>query len=249
MSAAIRRVLRDLHPRAKSLIGTSVADTSHVPSDWVMVSYKQYPRYPKIPLSLPKESKIAYDTTLIEAAFRRASADIFRRDCPVSLEDIRYLTSVSCAINRHQGTSPDDYRRVYPSGGARYPIEVYFVQRTSSDLPSGVYHYDPLGPCLEQLPSNPAALWDAFVEPSAKCAPTVAILTYIVARNEHKYGMMGISLALLEAGHIGQGMVFGAAAMGIRCRPFVGFDAQLLGQLMQLAPLAEHPVYCVALGR
>ena len=42
-------------------------------------------------------------------------------------------------------------RRAYPSGGARFPLEIYVFLFKCKDLVSGIYHYNVLDHSLEKI--------------------------------------------------------------------------------------------------
>ncbi|MEA3248706.1 MAG: nitroreductase, partial [Nanoarchaeota archaeon] len=42
-------------------------------------------------------------------------------------------------------------RRTYPSGGARFPVEIYAVSYNVDGLDNGAYHYNMRDKCLEML--------------------------------------------------------------------------------------------------
>src|SRR5688500_12042633 len=57
------------------------------------------------------------------------------------LSDFLYYTArIKKIYNSSQGTLT---RRPYPSGGARYPLEIYVMNNRIRDIQKGIYYYDP----------------------------------------------------------------------------------------------------------
>jgi SagB-type dehydrogenase family enzyme len=237
-----------MYPSTDVVVGQVDFMAPNFPSAWSEIHYKAYPRYRRVPLALD-HARVAVDVLLTEAAFRRRSTSSFDGSSELTLEEISFLFRVSCGINRHTGDRTDDYRRVQPSGGARYPIEIYILQRQSSDLDRGLYHFNSLENCLEMLPYPVDEVMTVVAEPLVNNAPAFVFLTYVMPINAIKYRERGLALGLIEAGHIGQGFCLGAAATGIKIRPFLGFDQQAAMRALRLPPGIEYPIYMLALGR
>jgi len=49
------------------------------------------------------------------------------------------------------GSNWDETKRFYPSAGARYPLEIYPIIFSSSDLEQGIYHYNSRDHSLELI--------------------------------------------------------------------------------------------------
>ena len=107
--------------------------------------------------------------------------------------------------------------RPYPSGGARYPLEVYAVVRECGGLEPGLYHYDALHHRLERRGAwtQPveALLTEAQVGP--RPPQVLLILAARFARTSYKYESIAYSLILKEAGALLQSLCLAATAMGL----------------------------------
>jgi len=220
-------------------------DSKDWPDEWKTTFYKSYPRLPKIALGGKPQP-----ADLFEAMRRRKSRRDFTR-APVSLAELSLLLKYSCGIT---GTLGDGrHRRVQPSGGARFPIEVYpIVFRASDDVQSGLYHYDVKN---HQL----AVLWDRefpdddigelFTYPWVKDAAVAFVMTTVFWRNQNKYGERGYRYVLLEAGHIGQNLYLVSGALGLKCCAIGGTRDENLEKLIDIDGVTESVVYALAVGR
>ncbi len=143
-------------------------------------------------------------------------------------------------------------RRAQPSGGARFPIEVYpIVFRSGEDLKSGLYHYNVKAHKLD-------VLWDRefqdqeldqlFTYPWAKDAGLALIMTAVFWRTQNKYRERGYRFVLLEAGHIGQNVYLIAGALGLKCCALAGTRDENLEKLIDIDGVTESAVYALAIG-
>ncbi|MFC5666094.1 hypothetical protein ACFP3U_24340 [Kitasatospora misakiensis] len=123
-------------------------------------------------------------------------------------------------------------RRPTPSGGARYSAEWYVIAGPDSEVPTGVYYYDPARHDLVRLRSG-----DYLGRVAARPATTVLVQTNVFWRLAAKYGEMYYRLACLEAGiQVAQALVVAAEEdpTARLCFP----DADLT-ELLGLDPRAE----------
>jgi SagB-type dehydrogenase family enzyme len=98
-------------------------------------------------------------------------------------------------------------RRPTPSGGARYSAEWYVLSGPDSEVPTGVYYYDPARHNLVRLRAGDYRNWVA-----QRPASTVLLQTNVFWRLAAKYGEMYYRLACLEAGiQVTQALVVGGA--------------------------------------
>lgn len=86
-------------------------------------------------------------------------------------------------------------RRPTPSGGARYSAEWYVIAGPDSEVPTGVYYYDPARHDLVRLRAG-----DYRGSVASRPAGTVLVQTCVFWRLAAKYGEMYYRLACLEAG-------------------------------------------------
>ncbi len=111
--------------------------------------------------------------------------------------------------------------RPYPSGGARYPLEVYASIRECEGLEPGLYRYDPLGHRLERRSGMTPAVESLLADPRLGSRPPQVLLTLAArfARTSYKYESIAYSLILKEAGVLLQSFSLAATAMGLAACP------------------------------
>lgn len=221
------------------------ANSKDWPDEWKTTYYKDYPRLPKIDLT---NDSISAD--FFELIKKRKSRRDFTRT-PVSKKEISLLLKYSCGNTvQLQG---ERKRRAQPSGGARFPIEVYpVVFRSGEDLKAGLYHYNVKEHKLD-------VLWDRefsdedigqlFTYPWAKDAALGLIMTAVFWRTQNKYGERGYRFILLEAGHIGQNIYLVSEALGLKCCALAGTRDENLEKLIDIDGITESVVYALAMGK
>ena len=102
---------------------------------------------------------------------------------------------------RKRGGAREFTHRPYPSGGARYGLELYAIIRTCRSIPRGLYHYNPLHHRLEAL-AAPGGDVDSLLRRAAATADMSAepqVLIVIASRFRRvtwKYRSMAYALIL-----------------------------------------------------
>ena len=221
-------------------------DPADWPAEWKTRYYKSYPRLPKI--ALPVDMKPQAD--FFNLIGRRHSGREYHKQ-PLSARELSALLKYSCGIT---GVAGDGLpRRAYPSGGARYPIEVYFFVFVSSEgLPTGVYHYDVKNHQLDTLWKRgftAEEIAQLFLNEFVRGASAVVVMTAMFSRTQQKYGERGYRLTMLEAGHIGQNISLAAEALGWQCCALGGTRDVAIETLLDIDGSTESVVYSLALGK
>jgi SagB-type dehydrogenase family enzyme len=128
---------------------------------------------------------------------------------------------------------------------------LYCCARAVGGVEQGIYLYDsPTNSLLARGSSsyisslNEIVLDSDFVNQAAACIALVVSL----GRLKGKYGDRAYRFALLEAGHIAQNLLLGAAAEGLAALPVGGFANEKLNALLGLDGKQEFAVYLVFLG-
>lgn len=223
------------------------------PAEWTHVYFKSYPRLPKIVLPQPAEE---LDHPLGSVLRLRRSKRSFS-PTPLSLEELSALLWHAVAIqDRPAGNSQKEWdrtRRPYPSGGARYPIEIYpVVFRGSASLPAGVYHYNFRQHALEILPRDVRLAGEKhklFTQPWLFEVPVAFFLTAVAWRSAIKYGEFAFRLTLFEAGHIMQNFYLVSTALGLAGCSFAAFDEKNVAVLLGIYGTGEGVVCGYACGK
>jgi len=134
---------------------------------------------------------------------------------------VRSLIGPSPSAGPRPGAAPEAYGlsdRPYPSGGACYELELYVTVGRCNGLPSGAYHYDPLGHRLEPLDADGGAV-DVLLDSARLAAamdsppPVLITMTARFGRLSWKYAGISYALALMHAGVLTQSLYLVCTAM------------------------------------
>jgi SagB-type dehydrogenase family enzyme len=216
-------------------------DPEEWPEEWHTISYKTYPRFKKIKLP-----EVAPSADFFELVRSRKTNRGFKGK-EVTLQNLSILLRYSCGI-----AGESTWRRAQPSGGTRYPLEVYLVLFTPTEgLLPGVYHYDVKE---HQL----SFLWEHVFDEKERAqfsgyewvenASCLVVMTAVFGRNHIKYGERGYRYILLEAGHVGQGMYLCCTHLGLPCSALGGVNDSYIEQVLDVDGVSESVVYVLALG-
>jgi len=235
-------------------------DFSTWPKEWATIYFKEYPRLAKV--LLPKPDPIRneisngarkLESSLGEVLLKRKSEREFNGE-PINLNDLSHLLFYSAGIIEKKEEDWNKTRRAYPSGGGRFPLEVYlFNLQASDELKEGIYHYNVKEHSLEKLLEDnnlreqiyPAAVWQEMMQK----APLVLAISAVFDRNMMKYKNRGYRYVLFEAGHLGQNIYLAATALGLKCCALGGFGDDNLHQLLDVDGESEAVLYLLTLGR
>lgn len=219
-------------------------DSREWPKEWTTTYYKTYPRLPKVDLN---DVSLSFD--LFSAIRQRKSQREFAGN-PISKRELSLLLKYSCGI-----TGPMDQeqmrRRAQPSGGARFPIEVYPFIFRGKDIEAGLYHYNIRDHRLDALlidTFDAEAIQRYFVYPWVSDAACAFVLTAMFDRTKMKYGERGYRYVMLEAGHIGQNVYLISEALGIKCCAMGGTIDHSVEELLDIDGFTESVVYGLIVG-
>ncbi len=222
------------------------------PNDWPFShEFKQY--HVASLIQLPHYQSLE-GISLEKSLQKRTSAENFSGR-PLSLSEISTLLFWSAGLIHRTDYSNTDRknlaRRPYPSGGARYPLELYIAVFRVSDIEPGVYHYNVPRHGLELLsdvsPDALAAVFSGHTE-LASAAPGAVFISFINQRTIPKYGTLGLKLGLLEGGHIGQNIYLVAAALGLSVLATGTIDYEAAHRELGLDPEVETLFYQFLIG-
>ncbi|MDP1629555.1 MAG: hypothetical protein Q8L57_02960, partial [bacterium] len=167
-------------------IGTPPSDPQYWPKEWKEIYHKAYPRMPKIKLS----ENLLPLSNLEVALGGRYSKRKFDLSAELSFEEFSTLIYYSAGVKpADKNTDPNLVRRFYPSGGARYPLEVYLgIQRVENVKP-GIYHYNVKDNLLESIGGKEWVdeLLPALYYPWSREAAVIYIISAVWDRNFVKY--------------------------------------------------------------
>jgi SagB-type dehydrogenase family enzyme len=203
---------------------------------------RKHPHRPSLPLPPPERLRVR----LRDALDRRRShpPDVSR---PLRLTQLSALLDAAYRARVRRDSGP---RRLVPSGGALYPLEVYVLALDVAGVAPVAAHYDPFRHRVELLrPLERADVAAAVVDATVVShAAAVVVVTGMFWRSRFKYGVRGYRFALLEAGHVVQNLVLAAAALRVAALPLGGFYDRRVDALVGADGLDEAAVYAVVLG-
>lgn len=220
--------------------------TGDEPDEWKTTYYKTYPRLKKI--NLEADTPISAD--FFDLAQRRRSRRNFNRG-PVKKSELSLLLKYACG---ETGMLPNGRKgRAQPSGGSKFPIEIYpIVFRSSESLEAGTYHYNVQQHTLDMLWGREFSDDDVkglFTYPWVKDAAVGIIMTGVFWRNQIKYGERGYRMVLQESGHIGQNIYLVCEALGLKCCAIAGTKDGPIEGLLDIDGATESLIYAIAVGK
>jgi SagB-type dehydrogenase family enzyme len=209
------------------------------------LAYEQYPE-----IDLPR-ARTEFELSLAETMEGRVSA---RGMAPVrlTLQQLGTLLHYCYGVTRkNEDTEFPRPFRVVPSGGALYPLEIYFHSTRIEELESGLYHYNPMRNSLRFLRygDDSRRLSDALVQRNLALDTSLLIfITALFDRSAFKYGDRGYRFALLEAGHVAQNLALTATAMKLNCLTIGGYADRQIDDLLGIDGVSHSAIYMVGIG-
>jgi SagB-type dehydrogenase family enzyme len=212
---------------------------------WEALPYERYPRF-----ELPPAAAFP-DLPLAEVMARRETA---RALVPrtIRLEQLATMLNFGYGVTRdlRQQGFPRAFR-VVPSGGALYPLELYFYSSHVDGLAPGIYHYNAVLHDLRFLRPGDFSeqIERGLVEPAlARGASLLVFTTAIFERSVFKYGDRGYRFVLLEAGHVAQNMNLAVTALGLGCVNMGGYFDRNIDSFLEIDGLTHSCIYMMAVG-
>ena len=231
-------------------------------SQWPPLNVKDFKTYPRSPRVVLSKSATAPNMGLAESLFRRKTERDFS-ERPLSSETISSLLFWSVGLIHERWAEglfgktssviaseakQSNFRRPYPSGGARFPVEIYLAVFNGGDLEEGAYHYNVKEHALELIQqASFENIRQALPYDFAKKAAMAILLSFIGERTMKKYGNLGYKLGLLEAGHIGQNIYLVGAALGLGVLALGGMDYEVVQKELDLGE-EETVFYQLVIG-
>jgi SagB-type dehydrogenase family enzyme len=227
----------------RSLRAQTWTDTAGWPPEWTEITVKAYPRRPSVPLPDP-----AGDHAVAALLDRRGSVRTPTGPA-LPLVVLAALLRYSCGLRTGSDRPPDVARRVYPSAGARFPLECYVLANRCAGLAAGAYHYDTVGHRLATLSEADLRgdIEQAFGFPWITSSRAVIVLTAALRRGAIKYADRAYRFALIEAGHVGQNAILVGETLGVPVTPVGGFADEPLNRVIGARKDGEFVLYSLVL--
>ncbi|GAA4971194.1 SagB/ThcOx family dehydrogenase [Pseudonocardia tropica] len=208
-----------------------------------------YTHYPTIPLP---DEHLPLERPLGDTLADRVSARSLRA-CPLTLPAVATLLHHAYGVTRtNVGTGyPRPFRSV-PSGGALYPLEIYFHSTRVEGIEPGLYHYNPAENLLHLIRYGDRSrqICEGVLQGELLAnAAMVVFVTALFERSVFKYGDRGYRFVLLEAGHVAQNLALVANALGLASVGIGGYFDREVDELIGIDGLAHSTIYLTALGR
>jgi SagB-type dehydrogenase family enzyme len=144
----------------------------------------------------------------------------------------------------------DYYRKIVPSAGARYPVEIHLISFNVTNIENGIYHYNDNDNTLEMTVKgnfNDEAYRNCrFQEMVRECGCLICICLDF-NRTISKYGERGYRYALLDAGHVAQNLYLTCTYENLGIAGIGGFYDKKIKKLLKL-PKEEDPIYLFSIG-
>lgn len=203
------------------------------------------PDAPLIDLPAPRVLSIP----LQDALMQRQTAQDFFPHGQLSTNQLSDLLAYSAGYaNGYIATGK--HRRVVPSAGATYPVNVAVIVQSVERLPLGVYSYRPNEHALqpETIVDVRSQLWQwVMFQRAIRYAFAVVALCGQFERISNRYSERGMRYMLYECGHIAQNFCLVATGLGLGIKPIGGFADDALDILMGNSK--GRVLYLMAVGR
>ena len=233
-----------LHQDAIANARRTAADITEPPT----VQVKRYSRFPrrKLPPPLPNACRL-FDLLPV----RRSRRDFNDQPLsPVLLSTLLYY-SAGFTHDTHDEDKGPPGRRMYPSAGGCYPLEIYLLAlRGQEEMPQGLYHFNPADHSLEELCRGDFGQEADKIVLSewALQAPVLLFITAVSHRTMGRYGLRGYRHILNEIGYLGENVYLVSEALGLACCAIGGFDDDRAGRLLGLKGREEAVMAIFAIG-
>lgn len=192
--------------------------------------------------------------SLAEAITTRVSSPNMA-PCPLTLETVAALLHYAYGVTRNSKDMgfPRSFRTV-PSGGALYPLEIFFHSACVKGLQAGLYHYNSTKRNLRVLrqADETVRIGGMMAQPNINVPRSAAMIVFITAvfeRSVFKYGDRGYRFILLEAGHVAQNLNLVTNALGLGCLNIGGFFDREVDDFLGLDGLTHSTIYLAAIGK
>lgn len=207
-------------------------------------------------IELPVLSEIISEqgADLFEVLKNRRTHRLFAKDNQMSFADC--CKFIQFSVGQSHVNSYGWSFRTYPSGGSRYPVDLYIIpQRVEGLKDLQVYRLDIATNRLydmnrqvdrETLKASTGASKHEYQE-YQDCNMYI-FLTSSFQKSTCKYGLLGYRLTWLEAGHIGQNLSLVAEAMGFASVPLGGYYEELVNRFLGADVLGETTLYYYLIG-
>lgn len=237
----LNKRIRSIKPNKKD------TPPSKWPESWIRIYFKSYPRFPK--LYLDKTILSNNRSSLVDTILKRTSYNAKTDEAHYLTKDVLSTIFLSASIINEGKDIKYSSKRAYPSGGARYPLELYIIIFKSRTLKKGLYHYNVRIHALEYMwKVNRQDIKEVFNQKFSQTCSAIIIITAVIGRSSIKYEERAYTFSHIEAGHVGQNIYLLSESVGLKCRPFGLFDNKKMLKLLDFHTEEELIIYPIAIA-
>jgi len=202
-------------------------------------------------INLPKpktDSRVS-----VEAALNGRRSVRTYRNKPLSLAEISQILWAAYGVTENIDNVPSlrGGLKTAPSAGALYPLEIYLVVGSVTNLPSGIYKYLPSEHKLIKISKGDkriALCRAALGQSMIKNAPASLVFSAVFERTTRKYGKRGRErYVCMDLGHSGQNVYLQAYSLGLGTCAVGAFNDAQVKKVIGM-PKEEEPLYLMPLG-
>ncbi len=209
--------------------------------------HKKYIRFPLYVLPPCNKENEPVRSLAQSILARKSSYDFSKQLTLSSLSPLLYY-SIGVRKVENYGIK----KRMYPSGGEKYPVESYiFIFEPFETVPSGVFHYDEDEHGLRLMRAITPEEWNTYTLTTyafTKKTKAALVMTAVPERTQSKYGERAYRLIMLEAGGIAQNFGLVAAALDRPAVQMGGLVEELAEELLDIDGSTEFVVHSVFFG-
>lgn len=234
------------HQKSKYKFIKNIADYEPIPSSWIKIHFKAYPRLRQILLS----RKFKNDNYLTRLLHKRRSIRNFIIK-QITKEQLSYILYNAAGLQKFDDNI-DNSRRPYPSAGARYPLEIYPIILNCRGMNQGLYHYNVKDNSLELLYDKDIKYWVNKIfgnESWVKNPSLILLISGVIQRTSVKYGERAYRHMLLEAGHLAQNICLLTTSIGLGSCPIGGFVDDYANEFIDVGNQKEFVVHAISIGK
>ena len=169
------------------------------------------------------------------------------KETPLSISHLAQLLWAAQGI-----TDPKGVKRSVPSGGARYPLDIYVIvgKKGVEGLGEGMYHYAPENHSISSINKKDLRREIASASLGQMWMAGASVMLVITAeyrRITGRYGDRGVRYAQIEAGHVGQNLFLQAEALGLGAGIVGAFNDTEVVKVMGI-PREHEPLLIMPVG-
>lgn len=220
-------------------------DSSLWPEAWKIIEFKKYERNLRHHTLQKDIDDDYFSVSLRQALLQRKSSFAFEK--PLTSHEL--LLVLSEATKERS----DLNRRPYPSAGALYPLEIYYISFSNeTDLECGLYHYSQVEKKLSYIKKTSGLEVKKFFGDYQEWRLGVKgfiVITYLPRRNITKYRDFALRATSMEVGALLQTISLIAGATLLATRMIGSWENTLLDEYLEIDGINELSLAILAIGK